>query len=169
MTMRSRSFLVDNTLGKLFTNTTTTSLANATNLIAGTKLSSKGISQASNIAARVATQLPIGTLGTSGLLVGVNISTYSLGNTTPYKDTIIKLKYGTPGYYINSRELLNTDPTTNYKWVLPRTSKVVSYPLVGGTYPIAFTWSNSEFFWVDISQVSPGTTGLVVTLLYYLG
>jgi hypothetical protein len=158
---------VDNTLGKLFTNIPTTTQANATNVIAGTALLNKSIAQASTYVGRPVTALSLGTLGKTGLLVGVKLSCYAVGTYAPFQDTIFKIKYGTS--YANSTELLNTDPSVDYKWKLLKGTSVANYPTTAGTYPIAFTWSNSESFWVDITQVSSGSKGLALTLLYYLG
>ena len=166
--MRTRSFLVDNTLGKLFTNTAASSLANSSNVIAGTKIQTKTISQGNLVIGKAVNGLSLGTLGASGLLVGVSVSSFALGTSTPYQDSIFKIKYGTTGY-ANATELLNTDPTVGYKWVLPYTSNVVTYPKISGTYPIAFNWSNNEIFYVDITQVTRNVKGLSLTLTYYLG
>lgn len=54
---RTRTLLVDNTLGKIFTNVQNVSGANATNLIAGTKLQAKAVSSAA--AVRVAKNLGV--------------------------------------------------------------------------------------------------------------
>ena len=166
--MRSRSFLVDNTLGKLFTNIPTTSQANATNVIAGTTLLGKSIAQSNTYVGRPVNGLLLGTLGVKGLLIGVKVSCYTIGRYAPFQDTVFKIKYGTTGY-ANATELVNTDPTTGYRWVLPKEVTTVSYPKVAGTYPIGFSWSNSETFWIDISQVSGGIKGLAINLQYYLG
>jgi len=170
--MRTRSFLVDNTLGKLFTNTTTSSLATPANLIAGTILSSKTVAAAAATVAITTTRpgkpIEVGTLGTSGLLMSIGLSCSTLGTSTPVQDTIVKIKYGTTGY-ATATELLNTDPSVNYAWALPRLSSTITYPKVTGTYPIAFSWSNSETFYIDITQASTGAKGLSVTFTYYLG
>ena len=50
---RIRNFLIDNTLGKIFTNVQTVNSANASNLIAGTKLQTKTVSTGNSVTLRI--------------------------------------------------------------------------------------------------------------------
>lgn len=54
---RIRNFLIDNTLGKIFTNVQTVNSANASNLIAGTKLQTKTVSTGNNVTLRISNNI----------------------------------------------------------------------------------------------------------------
>jgi hypothetical protein len=168
--MRTRSFLIDNTFGKMYANVTTTATATAANVIAGSKLASSVLSQGPTTAGAIANNLGNGSgikLGYSGLLVGIKVACLTKASKGP-TNTTFRIKYGNSGYS-TSTTLLCLENTTDNTWVLPYDSTIVTYPINSITYPINLQWSNNENFYVDVISAAYGVRGLSITFNYYLG
>jgi len=78
---RTRSVLIDNTLGRIFRNVQSTATANAANLIAGSKIESTGIISAKKVVARVSNNIGNG----KGLFFagGALVTSITLTTATP--------------------------------------------------------------------------------------
>lgn len=90
---RTRSVLIDNTLGRIFRNVTSVGSANAANLIAGLKLESAAIAAAKRTVAR-----PTLNLGNNGIFfVGgalINLVSVSAATAPAGQPIIVRLRVG---------------------------------------------------------------------------
>jgi len=151
MPLRTRSLLMDNTIGKIYTNVGATSEVNSSKLIAGTALKSYVLS--SKAATRVASNLS-GTgfpFSSNGLIQTLTLSV----STAPVGASIIvALKKGTA--YANS----TTSGTAN----------IASGQKTGNT-SISLNVSAGEFIFFDVTQVGSTSSGnkLSIRLDYFLG
>jgi hypothetical protein len=150
---RTRSLLIDNTIGKIFTNTSTVQAADASKLIAGTKLLTASVTTSRSTVAKITNNLsgnPIGIkFTTGGLVTGITLTaaTAATGRTINFT-----FKVG-PTY------ATSTVVGTNFLNIA-QTSKI---EVVGWTVPVG----NSIY--IDITQVGnikPGA-GVGVQLRYY--
>ena len=151
MPLRTRSLLMDNTIGKIYTNVGATSEVNSSKLIAGTSLKSYVLS--SKTSTRVANNLS-GTgfpFASSGLIQTVTLSV----STAPVGASIIvALKKGTA--YANS----TTSATAN-----------IASGVKTGNTSISLNVSAGEFIFFDVTQVGSTSSGqkLSIRLDYFLG
>jgi hypothetical protein len=153
MARRTRAFLIDNTIGKVFTNLRSTSESNASNLIAGTKLLSKGFAAKTTAVAAVANNIGLGT----GLV---------LSNSGGLIDTItislVKAATGLP-FIVNVKKGLSYESSTTVGTYQLATSSKTS------TTDVNISFEGSDVFFVDITQV--GTTvkgvGFSIKFNYY--
>lgn len=154
MPRRSRSILVDTTIGKIFTNVQSVSAADASNLIAGTQTKRGGFSSPKTQTTRLTSNLG----GKSGFYFPVSgvVTEVSLTSVIAPKGAAVQvnLKRGTT---YESSTIVGT-----YTLAELTTSSTTS---------TAITVSAGDNFYVDI--VSVGTTvpgsGLEVRFKYYLG
>lgn len=156
MTRRNRSILTDATLGKIFTNTSSVQAADASKLIAGTKLASSTISAVPRTAvARVTRNLSGNSSGirfpSGGLVVSfiISASTASIGRAI-----IFEVRVGSS--YATSTLLDTQQLEVNVK------TKTVS---------VAWTIPAGNSLYVDVVQVGdvkPGN-GLSTQFNYYTG
>lgn len=155
MTRRTRSFLIDNTVGKIFTNVQTTSGAGADKLIAGTKLLVRTIAAAARIQA-----VPTLNLGGGlGILLSPNnaiLTRIDIGAATAPggQPLIISARIGTS--FASSVEFGTYELPMNIK---------------SAGYVVAKQFQPGEYLYVNILQT--GTTrraaGLSVRFSYYAG
>jgi hypothetical protein len=153
-TRRTRSILVDNTLGKIFTNVSSVSTSNSSNLIAGTKIQSATISSGSKTTLVLTKNLGKG-IGISfprgGLITNVQLS---LSGAATGQSVIVDVKVGTS--YANSSTVTTATLPVNTL----STPKAVSISVQSGQY-----------VYLDVTQtgnIKPGN-GLSVRLDYYTG
>lgn len=148
---RTRSVLIDNTLGRIFRNVTSVSSASAANLIAGLKLESSAIA-----AARRTTARPTLNLGNSGIFfVGgglINLVNLSAATAPAGQPIIVRLRVGVD--YESSTE--NSQ-----------------YQLLGTTanFPVTITVPAGHSVFFDIVQVGSvkAGAGVGVRLSFYRG
>jgi hypothetical protein len=153
--------LVDNTIGKIYTNVSQTSGATAANIIAGTALKSATIqpirSTTGPVSCTVAINLSGGGIAfaTAGLLTRVTLSAV----TAPTgKSIIVLLKTGAAAY---------TSLTTVASVQLGTNATTAT----ANTAPFPINIAAGQYLYFDISQVgtvSPGA-GLTIRVDYYLG
>jgi hypothetical protein len=151
MPLRTRSLLMDNTIGKIYTNVGATSEVNSSKLIAGTSLKSYVLS--SKTATRVANNLS-GTgfpFTSTGLIQKL---TLSVSNAPVGASIIVALKKGTD--YANS----TTSATAN-----------IASGVRTGNSSISLSVSAGEFIFFDVTQVGSTSSGqkLSIRLDYFLG
>jgi hypothetical protein len=152
---RTRSLLIDNTLGKIFTNTATVSAADASKLIAGTKLVSASITANKGIVAKVTNNLsgtPQGVRFVSGGLVTSVIISAAVASTG--RAIVFAFKVGT------SYDTATTLGTDQLNATVTRKNASVNWTIPAGSS-----------IYVDITQVGmskPGA-GLGVQFNYYAG
>jgi len=148
---RTRSLLMDNTIGKIYTNVGATSEVNSSKLIAGTSLKSYLIS--SKVSTKVASNLS-GTgfpFTSNGLIQSVSLSV----DTAPTGSSIVvALKKGTA--YANSTTIA--------------TANIASGQKLGNT-SVGVSVSSGEFIFYDVTQVGSLSSGgkLSLRLDYFLG
>lgn len=152
---RTRSLLIDNTLGKIFTNTSNVGTANASNLIAGTKLVSASIIAKRTSTAKIANNLSGNPQGLRFVSGGLVTSVILSAATAPSGSNIaFTFKVGTTyetATIIDTNELnaATVLKTTSVNWTIPASNSI----------------------YVDITQVGnvkPGT-GVGVQFTYYAG
>jgi hypothetical protein len=152
---RTRSLLIDNTLGKIFTNTGTVQAADASKLIAGTKLVSASITSNKGIVAKVTNNLsgnPQGIRFVSGGLVTSVVISAAVASTG--RAIAFTFKVGT------SYETATTLGTDQLNATVLRKTASVSWTIPAGSS-----------IYVDITQVGnvkPGS-GVGVQFSYYAG
>jgi hypothetical protein len=154
MAQRTRSILIDSTLGKIFTGVTDVASASASNLIAGAQRSTKTFATAAATSARVAYNLSGGNglyMGNNGILTNVSmtVATAPIGAAI-----IIVLKKGAT--YATS-SVIGTYNIPN--------------GLSSSSNPVSISFLSTDYFFIDITQVGltkPGN-GLIIQLGYYAG
>lgn len=154
MSRRTRSFLMDNSIGKIFTNSNSSTDYTADRLIAGTKKISKGYVAPSKTTAVVSNNIGTGAglfLGTSGVITTITLSAFTAATGATI---IFRIKKGTT---YETAEVLGS-------YELPIGLKTT-------THNVSFSWNNSEFFYVDITQIGSVKKGAGVgaTFGYYAG
>jgi len=153
MTRRTRSLLIDNTFGKIFTGITKTSEGGADKLIAGTKLLTKAITQNQRL-----TVIPTKNLGngqgltlspSESLLTQIRMSVFVASSGQP---VIISVLKGTS--YSTSTQIGTYDLAAGVKAI----SHEVSHQILSG-----------EKLFVNITQSGSArrATGLSLTFVYY--
>ena len=154
MARRTRSILVDNTLGKIFTNTDVVTTTDASKLIAGTKIQSSTISASSKTTAIVAKNIGTGVgipFANNGLITNVTLSATS---ACAGQSIIVAIKVGST-YNTSTTATTVSLPVNSYS-----ASTAASVSVQAG-----------QNVYLDITQV--GTTkpgvGLSVRLDYYTG
>jgi hypothetical protein len=151
---RVRNFLIDNTLGKVFTNVQNITAANATNIIAGTKLQSRLLSTGAAVPLRIVNNLSnIGLIfPTDSIITTIKVS---LLKSTTWPTTRLRIKSGTS----------YSTATT----VVPSISIPVNSLTVTSTVNLNIPAGN--YVYVDIIDASPVPTsagaGLSVTFNFY--
>jgi hypothetical protein len=152
---RTRSLLIDNTLGKIFTNTDTTAAADASKLIAGTKLVSASIVANKSVIAKVTNNLsgnPQGVRFVSGGLVTAVIMSAATASTG--RAIAFTFKVGT------TYETATTLGTDQLNVTVTRKNAAVAWTIPAGSS-----------IYVDITQVGnvrPGA-GVGVQFNFYAG
>lgn len=154
-TRRSRSLLIDTTIGKIFTNTPSIQAADASKLIAGTKIASASISTSRGTTAKITKNLSGNAFGirfpSGGLITSVTIT----ASVAPVgRSIIIVVKAGTT--YDNSVQIFTDELASTF------TRRVV---------PVALTIPIGSNVYVDITQVGiakPGA-GVGIQFSYYAG
>jgi hypothetical protein len=156
MAQRTRSILIDNTLGKIFTGVDAVSSANASNLIAGTQVSSRGVSSPATTTVAVTKNLGGGSgiyFPHVGIIKNVIITAYS----APVGAAIvISLKKSSSSDYTTSTQVAT--------FTLPVSTRTV-------TIPCSISFEAGSYFFIDVTQTGstkPGT-GLSVQLQHYMG
>jgi hypothetical protein len=153
MARRTRAFLIDNTIGKVFTNIRSTSESNASNLIAGTKLLAKGFAAKTTTVAAVANNIGLGTglilSNSGGLIDTITISLKKAATGTPF---IINVKKGddyTSATSVGTYQLASGSKTT--------------------TANVNISFEGTDLFFVDITQVGSTVkgTGFAIKFNYY--
>lgn len=161
MPRRTRSMLVDNTIGKIYTNVSETSGATAANIIAGTALKSSTIqpikSTTGAVTCVVANNLSGGGIAfaTAGLLTRVTLSAV----TAPKGQSIIVLLKTGSASYTSLTQVASVQLGT-----LATTATTTTAP-----FPINI--AAGQYLYFDISQVGTGSpgAGLTIRVDYYLG
>lgn len=156
MTRRTRSFLIDNTLGKVFTGVTGTADSTPDKLIAGTKLLVKSLATNKSVQVVPIRNLGVGTPGmylsaSNSLVTRIDLS---VSQTATGNSIIIRVRKG-----------------TSYD-----TSEIISdyeLPALAGTvgFNTAINVASTETLYFDIAQ--SGSTrrgaGLSIRVSYYTG
>lgn len=152
MTRRTRSILVDSTIGKIFYNTSST--GTVANLIAGTKISNKGFTSGKKTILKITSNL-------SGSLLGLQFPGDSL--VTEVKITLATAPTG-QAVILKVRTGPTSDNTTDAAtFTIPIGSKTL-------TIPTSISVSAGEGIFIDVLQIGTGTSagkGLNVTFYYY--
>lgn len=149
---RTRSMIVDNTIGRIFRNVATVSQANASNLIAGTKIESAIISSTSKAATRPTLNLGNG----KGIFFagGALITQLQLSAGTPPTGTPIIVRLRVGATYATSTEIDQYQLSTRS---------------VTHTVTISVPAGSSVFFdIVQTGSIKPGV-GFAVRLNFYRG
>jgi hypothetical protein len=156
MAQRTRSILIDNTLGKIFTGVDTVANALANNLIAGTQVASKGVSSPSTTTVTVTKNLG----GGSGIYfphLGIITSVVMTAATASTGTAIvIALKKSSTSDYNSATQVAT--------FTLPAGSKI-------STTSCSLTFAAGSYYFVDVTQVGstkPGN-GLSVQFQHYMG
>lgn len=155
MTRRTRSFLVDNTIGKIFTGVTNVAQAAPDKLIAGTKLLVKSLSTSISVQAVPVKNLGNGKglfLSSGGALVtkiAVSVSTTARG-----QPIIVVARKGVA--YDSSTEIGT--------YTLPINTNVAEFP-------IQVQLDSTESLFFDVTQVGSNRrgSGLTIRVSYYSG
>lgn len=151
---RIKNFLIDNTLGKVFTNVQNVASANASNLIAGTKLQTKSITTRAAVPLRITNQLSNqGILfPTDSLVIGAKLT---LAKATTWTTTRLAIRSGT-SYESSTVVEDNISISAN--------SRIETY-----TFNISVPAGN--YLYIDIIDASPIPTnagaGLSITINFY--
>jgi hypothetical protein len=155
-TRRTRSILVDATLGKIFTNTTSVQAADASKLIAGTKIASAAIASVPKTAPAKVVKNLAGTatgirFSAGGLVTGVIITaaTASVG-----RSILFDIKMG-----------------TSYETATVVSSQELPVGMKSKTVSVSLTVPAGSSLYVDVTQVGnikPGV-GLGMQFNYYAG
>lgn len=153
MTRRTRSLLIDNTFGKIFTGISKTSDGTADKLIAGTKLLSKSITQSKK--SIVVPSLNLGNgqglilSASESLLTQIKMSVNSASSGQPVTISVLKGESYITSTQLSTYEIAADAKTSVYN---------VSHQILSG-----------EKIFVDIitSGSSRKATGLSLTFIYY--
>ena len=151
---RVRSVLIDNTIGRIFRNTTSVAAATAANLIAGNKLESSAI-----VASKKTVVRPVLNIGSgSGIYFagGAVISSLELtAATAPVGSSII----------VTAKVGSNYDESTVIdEYVLPELSKSFLYPIA-----LSVSVGQSLYFDIDEAGSTKPGTGLGIRANFYRG
>jgi hypothetical protein len=151
---RTRSVIIDNTLGRIFRNTPSVSQATAANLIAGSKIESTSFAAGAKVVARVVNNIGAG----KGLFFpsGALITSIQLTATMPASGNLLTLRLRVGVDYASSISI--------EEYQMPNLTKSATFT-VAITVPIG----HSVFF--DIAQVGsikPGQ-GVGARLSFYRG
>lgn len=151
---RTRSVLVDNTIGRIFRNVVSVSQATAASVIAGAKLTTKSISGGRAV---LKVQNNIG--GKGIFMIGGGVVTqliFKLTKAPRGSDAAIRVKKGT-NY---------AEATTVGDYTIPQASSGVTQ-----TYNVSITLAAGETLYFDIVQVGSITagTGITLTVGFYAG
>lgn len=156
MTRRTRSFLIDNTLGKVFTGVTGTADSTPDKLIAGTKLLVKSLATGKSVQVVPTKNLGVGTPGmylsaSNSLVTRIDLS---VSQTATGNSIIVTLRKGTS--YATSEVI------TDYE--LPALTTTIGFNT-------AINLTSAETLYFDIAQ--SGSTrrgaGLSIRASYYTG
>lgn len=154
MPRRIRSILIDNTLGKIYTNVDTTLSTDSSKLIAGTKLQSFTYAATTTATAVVARNIGTGTgvpFPNNSLIVSgrLGVSAAPLGRTI-----IVAIRVG-----------------SNYATSTVATTLSLPINALSSTTVLAINIQSGQFLYFDVTQVGnvrPGS-GLSIKLDYYTG
>lgn len=151
---RVRSVLIDNTIGRIFRNTTSVAMANAANLIAGSKIESSAITASSKTVVRPALNIGNG----SGIYFaggGLINSLVLTATTAPVGSSIV----------VTAKVGFNyADSTVVSTYNLPELSKSFSYPVV-----INILVGQSLYFDInEAGSIKPGS-GFGIRANFYRG
>lgn len=139
---RVRNFLIDNTIGKVFTNVQNVSAANASNIIAGTKLQSKIISSTASTVMRITKML-----GNTGIYFPsdslVTTAVIKLSKAATASGTSIGIKVGTS---YTTATLINTTS--------------ISANAANTTITLNSTVPAGQYMYIDILSVPSAGAGL---------
>lgn len=154
-TRRMRSILIDSTLGKIFTNTASVQDADASKLIAGTKLNSTTVATIKGVVAKLTKNLSARPSGVK-FVAGALITKLTLSLTTPAAGQAIVFEFKV-GLTYETSTLLGTDSINP--------GSVVKVSTVSWVIPVNYG------VYIDIVQVGstkPGS-GVSVQFSYYTG
>jgi hypothetical protein len=144
MTRRTRAFLIDNTIGKVFTNLRSTSESNASNLIAGTKLLSKGFASKTSAVTAVANNIGLGggllLSNSGGLIDNITISLVKAATGAPF---IVDIKKG-----------------SNYADSILVGTYQLGINTKSSTVDVNISFEGTDAFFVDITQVGTLVKGI---------
>lgn len=155
-TRRSRSILIDATLGKIFINTTSVQNADASKLIAGTKLMSSTISSKPN---------------NSIVKITKNLSATATGVRFPSGALVTNLVLSTSTAPVGRSIVVQIRLGTSYESSVLLDSQELESNVKTKTIGVSWTIPSGQSLYVDVTQVGstkPGT-GLNIQFNYYSG
>jgi hypothetical protein len=154
VTRRSRSILIDSTLGKIFTNTNSTVVTDPSKLIAGTKIRSSTVSASSKTTTAITNNMGTGVgiaFPTGGLITSV---TLSVSSAATGRSIVVAIRVG-----------------SSYASSTVSTSVSLSTSTLKATSTVSVAVQEGQYVFLDITQVGSikAGSGLSVRLDYYTG